>query len=291
MTTRGMPMLNPLWLRSFAAAAQAPSFTEAGRRLGLTQSTVSDHIARLEAAVGRRLFVRDTHSLHLTDDGESMLVHAKLILDAHARAESQFAGPRLRGRVRLGTSDDMALGPLPGVLARFRRRHPEVELDLTIGFTDALYDRLEAGELDLFTGKRREGDTRGQTLHREPMLWFGAEGTVVDDGPLPLALLAEPSITRGATLEAVARAGLSWQVTCSSSSYTGCAAAVRAGLGLTALPEQMRFPGLVPLRGLPPLPDVEYIVVTAPRAGRPAQALVDILLESDLRQVDPGRWR
>ena len=43
-------MLNPLWLQTFATAATSSSFTEAGRQLGLTQSTVSDHIRRLEAS-------------------------------------------------------------------------------------------------------------------------------------------------------------------------------------------------------------------------------------------------
>ena len=41
-------------------------------------------------------------------------------------------------RVRLGTSDDLALGPLPDVLAAFRLAHPEVELDISIGVTSEL---------------------------------------------------------------------------------------------------------------------------------------------------------
>ena len=54
---------------------------------------------------------------------------------ALARAESQFRAPRLKGRVRLGSSDDVALGPLPAVLAAFRDAHPDVELEITIGMT------------------------------------------------------------------------------------------------------------------------------------------------------------
>ncbi|KAF7961839.1 hypothetical protein AWV80_28725 [Cupriavidus sp. UYMU48A] len=103
-------MLNPVWIQTFATVAAARSFTEAGRQLGLSQSSVSDHIRRLEQSVGRRLFVRDTHSLSMTPDGEALLVHARLILEALARAESQFTAPRLRGRVRLGTSEDLAQG-------------------------------------------------------------------------------------------------------------------------------------------------------------------------------------
>ena len=66
-------MLNPIWLKTFATVAACHSFTEAGRQLDLTQSSVSEHIRRLEQSVGRRLFVRDTHSLAMTPDGEAML--------------------------------------------------------------------------------------------------------------------------------------------------------------------------------------------------------------------------
>ena len=50
-------MLNPIWLKTFSTVAACHSFTEAGRRLDLTQSSVSEHIRRLEESVGRRLFV------------------------------------------------------------------------------------------------------------------------------------------------------------------------------------------------------------------------------------------
>ncbi|MDF8363672.1 LysR family transcriptional regulator, partial [Achromobacter anxifer] len=191
-------MLNPLWLKTFAAAAAAPSFTETARRLGLAQPTVSEHIRQLELALNRRLFQRDTHSLALTSDGRSLLVHAQIILDAHERAERLFDAPRLRGRVRLGTSDDLAMGPLPDVLAAFRLAHPEVELDLTIGVTSELYKLLDDNGLDVMIGKRRKGDRRGQTLHKEALLWQAKEGLRVAPGePLPLILLREPSVTRG----------------------------------------------------------------------------------------------
>ena len=92
-------MLNPLWLNTFVAAAAAPSFSEAARRLGLAQPTVSEHIRQLELALKRRLFLRDTHSLALTSDGRSLLVHAEIILDAHERAERLFDAPRLRAQL------------------------------------------------------------------------------------------------------------------------------------------------------------------------------------------------
>ena len=148
-------------------------------------------------------------------------MHARIILDAHERAERLFDAP-LRGRVRLGTSDDLALGPLPDVLAAFRLAHPEVELDISIGVTSELYKLLDDNALDVMIGKRRRGDRRGQTLH-EALLWQAKEGLPLDpDAPLPLILLREPSVTRGLALDALARAGRSWQIVCTSTSYAGC---------------------------------------------------------------------
>src|ERR1700710_484534 len=173
-------MLNPTWLNTFATVAVSRSFTDGGRQLGLTQSSVSEHVRRLEEHVGRRLMTRDTHSLALTADGEAMLVHARMILEAMTHAESQFRSPRLAGRVRLGCSDDVALGPLPSVLAAFRRTHPDVELEITIGLTGKLYEFLDDGAIDLLIGKRRMGDPRGIPLFSGQLEWLGLTGTEVD---------------------------------------------------------------------------------------------------------------
>ena len=279
-------MLNPVWLQTFNTAAGATSFTEAGRELGLTQSTVSDHIRRLEESLGRRLFVRDTHSLALTADGESLLVHARLILQAHARAEAQFSAPRLRGRVRFGTSDDLAMGPLPDMLAAFRSQHPEVELEITIGLTSDLYASLDQGKLDLLVGKRRSGESRGHSMFATSMQWLTRPDTLVDLAePLPLILLPEPSITRAATLQALGKSGHHWRIVCTSGSHAGCMAAARGGLGLAALPQHLASRDLVPPlnhAALPALPDVEYVALTARRLSRPADTLYQILMASRL---------
>ncbi len=279
-------MLHPQWLKTFATAAAASSFSETGRRLALTQSTVSEHIRQLESALGRRLFVRDTHSLALTPDGETLLVHARLVLEAHAAAEAQFSGPKLRGRVRFGTSDDLVLGPVPDILAAFGRRHPDVDLDITIGFTEALYRQLDAGKLDIITGKRRPGESRGHALHREPLVWLAQAGMKFEpDRPLPLILLTEPSVTRTEALNALAEAGHRWQVVCSSGSYAACTAAARAGLGITVQPAHLPTAGLSTPRlaaPLPDLPDVQYVAIAARKLTPPAQTLLQILKDTPI---------
>ncbi|CAG2153591.1 hypothetical protein LMG31506_04860 [Cupriavidus yeoncheonensis] len=237
--------------------------------------------------MNRRLFVRDTHSVSLTPDGEALLVHARLILESLARAESQFSTPRLQGHVRLGTSEDLAQGPLPNLLAAFRATHPDVELEITIAMTSKLYEGIEAGTLDLIVGKRREGERRGVPLFRGQLEWQARAGTVVDVAqPLPLILVNEPSVTRSVVLDALATAGWRWHMVCTSSSHSGCIAAARGGLGITVRAKNLTGGGLVPpvnLDALPTLPEIEFITLAARRLTKPAETLLQLIRKSELR--------
>jgi DNA-binding transcriptional LysR family regulator len=278
-------MLDPALLQSFLAVAQARSFSEAGRRLGLRQSTISQHVRRLEEEAGRRLFVRDTHSVVPTADGEAMEGFARSILETGERARRYFAGSQLRGRVRFGASEDFVTSRLPEVLADFVRLHPLVDLALTVDLSATLYQMLDAGELDLVLCKRRSGDQRGRLVWRDRLAWIGAETTRIDPAqPLPLILYTPPSITRTAALETLERAGRSWRIVCSSGSLSGLRAAALAGLGVTVHARGLMPDGLVEMPTayrLPDLGDVDFILLSATRQQRgPVAELAAAVLAS-----------
>jgi DNA-binding transcriptional LysR family regulator len=275
-------MLDPTQLDSFLAVAQARNFTEAGRRLGLKQSTVSQHIRKLEEAAGRRLFVRDTRSVVLTADGEAMVEFARSILETNARARDHFAGSELRGRIRFGAAEDFVNSRLPELLRGFVRRHPQIDLELTVALSATLYRQLDDGELDLVLAKRRAGDEQGRLVWRDPLVWTGAPGTRIDPAqPLPLVLYTPPSLTRTLALEAMERSGRAWRLVCSSGSLSGLRAAVLAGLGITLQAKSLVPDDLVtvPDVDLPPLGAVDFVVQTARRATHgPAAELAEAIL-------------
>src|SRR5437764_1628902 len=125
-------MLDPVLLGTFLVVAETRRFTGAAHHLGLRQSTVSQQIRKLEAVVGRQLFLRDTHSVELTGDGEAMIGFAHGILEANERAMAYFTGPEPRGRLRFGAAEDFVLSQLPDILRQFRLSHPLVDLELTV---------------------------------------------------------------------------------------------------------------------------------------------------------------
>ncbi|MGW7428504.1 LysR substrate-binding domain-containing protein [Streptomyces sp. NPDC054861] len=278
-------MYDPSQLRTFLAVAQTLSFTQAARRLGLRQSTVSQHVRRLEEATGRPLFTRDTHSVELTEDGEAMLGFARTILQAHERASAFFTGTRLRGRLRFGASEDFVVTRLPEILQSFRSEHPEVDLELTVELSGTLNARLEAGRLDLILAKRRADETGGELVWQDALIWIGSPQLRLDpDRPVPLIVFPPPGITRARALEALEAQGRAWRIACTSSSLSGNIAAARAGLGVMAHTRGLVPPGLsrVPARaGLPELGEVDFVLRKGRRGGatqRAADALATAIL-------------
>ncbi|MEU6929510.1 LysR substrate-binding domain-containing protein [Streptomyces sp. NPDC046374] len=264
-------MYEPTQLRTFLAVAQTLSFTQAARRLGLRQSTVSQHVRRLEEATGRPLFVRDTHGVELTEDGEAMLGFARAILEAHERAAAFFTGTRLRGRLRFGASEDFVTTRLPEILEAFRREHPEVDLELTVELSGTLQARLEAGRLDLILAKRRGDETGGELVWQDVLVWIGSPRLRLDpERPVPLIVFPPPGITRARALEALREQGRPWRIACTSTSLSANVAAARAGLGVMAHTRGLVPPGLVEVpgrAGLPELGAVDFVLRKGRRGG------------------------
>lgn len=279
-------MFEPELLRTFLAVERAGGFTAAGRILGLRQSTISGHIARLEKTVGRELFRRDTRNLALTADGAAMVGFARTILDAQGQAERYFSDSTLTGLIRLGASDDVMARELPDVLLEFQRTHPGVDLELTVGLSENLKTRMETGELDLVVGKRLPGERHGELLWRDRLVWAGHSATTEFDDPVPLVTYPPPSLTRRIALRALERDARTWRVTCTSDSQLGLRAAVLAGLGVIVHAETLIPDGLRVLADprLPVLGDLEFVLMRRRTTlSAPEQALCDAIIASARR--------
>ena len=268
-------MLNLHHLESFVMLQQAGSFTLAAERLGIGQSTISQHIQRLEKSLGRQLVQRDTHQVRLTADGEALLGYARGMLDLNGKVASLFGESRLRGRLRLGVSEDVVANRLTAILEDFSRLHPWVDLELTVALSGVLFQMQEVGELDLVLAKRHLGETHGRLLYREPLVWLARDADVLSRvDTVPLIAFPPPSITRKVAQQALDRNNVAWRIVCTCGSLSGLTAAARAGMGVLVQPRSMAPDGLreiAPGR-LPDLEDIEFVLV--PRRGADA-ALVE----------------
>ncbi len=271
-------MLDPHLLRTFLAIVEGSSFSETSRRLALRQSTVSDHVRRLERSVGHQLFLRDTHSVALTAEGEALIAFARSILETGERAERHFAGVKLRGRIRFGASEDLVGTWLPSVLAGFAEDHPDVDLEFTIALSSTLTKRINAGELDVVLCKRWPGETHGELVWRDEIVWIGADAERYEARrQVPLILYPPPSITRSLALAALGRTQIPWRISCTSDSLSGLVAAAEGGLGLTVLARNLIPPGLREIGAKSPLPPLGALDFVLIRKGKtPGAQIVEL---------------
>lgn len=118
-------------LRVFLAVARAESLSGAGRGLKIDPATVGRRVARLEDAMGARLFVKGPQGYALTEEGTRLLTHAMRAEAAMEGAAEALTGPEgLTGQIRIGAPDGCANYLLPQVLARICDANPGLEVQI-----------------------------------------------------------------------------------------------------------------------------------------------------------------
>lgn len=118
-------------LRIFLSVARSESLSGAGKRLKIDAATVGRRIARLEDAMGARLFAKSPQGYALTEEGNRLLPHAERAESALDGAREALSGPEgLTGQIRIGAPDGCANYLLPQVLARICDANPGLEVQI-----------------------------------------------------------------------------------------------------------------------------------------------------------------
>ena len=292
-----MSQIDTALLRSFVHLAGSRNFSRTAEAVGRSQSAVSAQIRKLEGTLGVPLFVSDRRSVALTAEGEKLLGYAEQMLRLSDAMLERFREPEISGEVRFGSPEDFATHYLPEILAAFADAHPDVFLHVTCDLTLRLLEQQRAGELDLIIIKQNPDtpEAGAQPLWREPLVWAGG-GFLDPEMPLseaaaqfphgreflPLVLSPPPCVYRSRAIDALDARGIEWTSVYASPSFAGTVAAVRAGLGVAALPASLVPEGLrvfTEAQGWPPLRDAE-ISLAARTADMPAvEALARFIRE------------
>jgi len=257
--------IDTIALQCFLAVAETGSFTQAAKRVARTQSAVSQQIAKLEAMLGKQLFIRGK-IFSLSSEGEIFLGYARQIFALHREAIDRFKDPELEGKVRFGIPEDFASVYLSDILVDFSRIHPRIFLDIECDLTLNLFDKFKRGEFDLVLVKmnRPEDFTDGVDVYSEKLEWVGSSNFIKEKNkPLSLVLAPQPCVYRAKTIKALEEANIKWRIVFSSPSHAGKIAAVKAGLGITVLPRTMIPEQLNALNNssLPPLDDAHVCLL------------------------------
>ncbi|CAD5246886.1 conserved hypothetical protein [Bosea sp. 62] len=253
------PPIDTDLLKTFVTIVETQSFTRTGDRLHRTQPAISMQIRRLEEALGKEVFDRTRRQIQLTREGEVLLHYARRILSLSDEAMSRIGQAGLAGIVRIGTSDDYANMLLPAVLQRFAQVHSEVQVDVVCDNGGAIERKLKDGLIDLALVACRGTVADEELVRTEELVWIAAAAYQAKSRPLPLAVFPEGCVCRAAMAEALDAAGRDWRIGFSSDNIGAIHAAVRSGLGVSAVERSLVPAGVRILdqsEGLPPLAPV-----------------------------------
>ena len=273
-------------LRTFITLVETRSFTEAGERVGRSQSTVSLQIRKLVELCDAPLFSGSGKDISLTQTGRHLADYGRRIIEMNDECMRFIEGKSLAGKIRIGIPSDFAISFLPATLGRFSIDFPDVSLEVSCQMSASLLRQLGEGKLDIVVALD-ESHTSSylQGVWQDPMVWVGRLSLQISRmRPLPLIFFTDECVYRAHVLRVLKEHHIPYRVAFSSESMAANQSAIEAGLGITALslhsiPQPMNQ--LPELEGLPGLPSVSIGLFWNARGSSPTVCA----LAEFLRQV------
>ncbi|HTY34130.1 hydrogen peroxide-inducible genes activator [Mycobacterium sp.] len=239
-------------LRAFVAVAEKQHFSSAATTLGVSQSTLSQALAALEAGLGTQLIERSTRRVFLTAEGAQLLPRAQAVVEAVDAFTAAAAGASdpLQAGVRLGLIPTVAPYILPTVLAGLAEQLPSLTLRVIEDQTDRLLRLLREGSVDAALIALPAPEAAGMTaipIYDEDFVLAlppghplsgkrGVPATALAE--LPLLLLDEGHCLRDQALDVCHKAGVREELADTrAASLATAVQCVTGGLGATLIPQ------------------------------------------------------
>lgn len=165
-------------LRIFQAVAEEGSIAKAAVRMSRVPSNLSTRLRQLEEALGVDLFLRERQRLQLSAVGKVLLGYAERMFKLQAEAEAALKGGEPAGDFVIGSMYSTAAIHLPGMLARFHRAWPAVNLQVQTLPSGELIEGLVSGKLDaaLVDGPMDYAELDGLPLFEETLVLITSLG-------------------------------------------------------------------------------------------------------------------
>ncbi|ALR12413.1 LysR family transcriptional regulator [Mycobacteroides saopaulense] len=239
-------------LRSLVAVADCGGFHRAAAVLHLTQSAVSQHVRKLEAAVGEPVVRRSGRGVVFTDKGTQLLTHARRILGAHDAALDDLVAGQERTLV-LGVTEHGADLILPSITTALRSHLPDWSARVRFDRNVYLAESVDRGSMDLAVILDGSGLDRANAVGTVRLQWVAARGYKVSSAePLQVMTFTEPCTLRAPMFSALHTLGRQYRIVGESQDLSGLYAGLRSGLGMALLPIIGWLPdGIAPVEAMP----------------------------------------
>ncbi|MCC2616504.1 LysR family transcriptional regulator [Aestuariibacter halophilus] len=243
-------------LRTLVTVVDVGGFARAGELLGRSQPAISLQLKRLEDQLGRKLFNKVGQRQVINPDGEAVYRQAKSMLAINDDLFRQFEQSSLRGRLRLGIPSEFASTLLPSVVGEFSQLYPDVSLEVTSALSRNLLHDDTRDQFDLILALAPPNQpTKGEVVLEDKLVWVGDKRQALPDSQVSLVLAPHGCVYRSKVIEQLKQQTTAWRITYTNADLYGLIAAIRQGLGVTALARSSVPPelDLIRHRNLPDL--------------------------------------
>lgn len=137
-------------LRYFLEAAREENMSKAAERMHISQSALSKQLKGLEEELGKKLFVRHSFSIELTEEGMLLRKRAEDLLSMADKITAEFASMDdiIGGNIYFGCAESYQIRHLAALIKRFKKQYPGFHYHITSGDTEQVTEKLEKGLLD-----------------------------------------------------------------------------------------------------------------------------------------------
>ncbi len=137
-------------LRYFLEVAREENMSNAAERMHVSQSTISKQLKGLEAELGKKLFIRHSFSIALTEEGMLLRKRAEDLLSMADKSTEEFSAMDdiIGGNIYFGCAESYQIRYLARVIQRFKRKYPMFHYHITSGDTEQVTEKLDKGLLD-----------------------------------------------------------------------------------------------------------------------------------------------
>ena len=137
-------------LRYFLAAAREENMTRAAEQLHVTQPTLSKQLKGLEDELGKKLFIRHSFSIALTEEGILLRNRAEDLISMADKIEKEFLSldDITGGDIYFGLAESYQIRYLAREIREFKKLYPDLRYHITSGDTEQVTEKLDKGLLD-----------------------------------------------------------------------------------------------------------------------------------------------
>jgi len=170
---KGDFLVDVKYLNYIVAIAEHRNMTKAAEELFVTQSSLSQYLARLERELGTPLFFRTKNELVPTPAGNLYVDAAKKVIAIQKELYQNIAGLGQRGHITVGVTSNFALRMLTEIIPRFKQQYPGVSIEISEVGLPALKKLLSEDKLDIGVAAAADGevpDLPSQVLRKEEVL-------------------------------------------------------------------------------------------------------------------------